>query len=317
MNIVEKLKALIKEAELYHTMGLLNESLGKYKNAIELIEGSEQLKSRPNLMAGVTKKMNALEKDMQKVEEATDTPEVSEKVQDLIKQLFAFPAHKDEDATALDEAMALAKFGQYERAITEFNGLLKKDSVRVVAAKNIVRCHIAQTSADAAVEQYEQWLSSDIFAQGELNKLRFFLKGLLKKEGIETELPTAAAPADAAKTPAEMPVADEPIVEGLEIAVDEEEDEVIDIDSIAITMGDGATKEMDVTFQSGNVISLLIAYQDKDLIELFNEGDKLDDIECHSPIAIFNGSGVVTHKTKIESGPRRGDFSIDITIKGT
>lgn len=314
MNIIDKLKALLKEAELYHTMGLLNESLDKYQKATELIEGNEQLKSRPNLMAGITKKMNALQKDMQKVEEATDTPEVSEKVQDLIKQLFAFPAHKDEDATALDEAIALAKFGQYDRALTEFNGLLKRDSVRVVAAKNIVRCHLAQTSADAAVEQYEQWLSSDIFAQGELNKLRFFLKGLLKKEGIKTELPTAAAPADAAKTPDAMPAADEPMVE---IAVDEEEDEVIDINSIAITVGDGSTKELDVTFQSGNVISMLIAHKDKDLIDFFNEGDKLDDIQFNSAIAIFNGTGVVSHKTKIESGPRRGDFSIDIRIEST
>ena len=313
MNIVDKLKALLKEAELYHTMGLLNESLGKYQNAIDLIEGNEQLKSRPNLMAGVTNKRNALEKDMQKVEEATDTPEVSEKVQDLIKQLFAFPAHKDDDAAALDEAIALAKFGQYERAITEFNGLLKKDSVRVTAAKNIVRCHMAQTSADAAIEQYEQWLSSGIFAQGELNKLRFFLKGLLKKEGIKTELPTAAAPADASKTPAEMPAGDEPMVE---IEMDDD-DEVIDINSIAITVGDGSTKELDVTFQSGNVISMLIAYKDKDLIEFFNEGDKLDDIQFNSAIAIFNGSGVVATKTKIESGPRRGDYSIDIRIEST
>ena len=169
MNIVDNLKALLEEAKLYHGMGLLNESLDKYQKATELIQGNEQLKSRPNLLAGITKKMGALKKDMHKVAEATETPEVSEKVQDLIKQLFAFPAHKDEDATALDEAIALAKFGQYERAITEFNGLLTKDSVRVVAAKNIVRCHLAQTSAEAAVEQYEQWLASDIFAQGELS----------------------------------------------------------------------------------------------------------------------------------------------------
>lgn len=310
MNIVAKLKELIKEAELYHTMGLLNESLEKYQKAIALIEGNEQLKSRPNLLAGVTKKMNALQTDMQKVEEATDTPEVSEKVQDLIKQLFAFPADKDEDATLLDEAIALAKFGQYDRALVEFNELLKKDSVRVVAAKNIVRCHLTQTSADAAIEQYKEWLAGDLFAQGELNKLRFFLKGLLKKEGVDTELPTSA---DGAEAAAETPAAgEEPLIE-MEM---DEEDEVIDINSIAINVGD-TTKELDVTFQSGNVISMLIRHSDKDLIESLNEGDKLDDIQFNSPIAIFNGSGVISHKTKIESGPRRGDYSIDVRIEST
>lgn len=309
MNIVEKLKTLIKEAELYHTMGLLNESLEKYQKAIALVEGNEQLKSRPNLMAGVKKKMGALQQDMQKVDEATDTPEVSEKVQDLIKQLFAFPADKDDDSTALDEAIALAKFGQYDRALAEFNGLLKKDSVRVVAAKNIVRCHIAQTSAEAAIEQYKEWLTSDIFAQGELNKLRFFLKGLLKKEGVDIELPT-----DADGTPAATPAAADELMVEIEA---QEEEEVIDINSIVVTLGDGATKELDVTFQSGNVISMLIRQRDKDLIEFFNEGDKLDDIQFNSSIAIFNGNGVVSHKTKIESGPRRGDYSIDIRIEST
>ena len=105
MSIVDNLKALLEEAKLYHGMGLLNESLDKYQKATELIQGNEQLKSRPNLLAGITKKMGALKKDMHKVAEATETPEVSEKVQDLIKQLFAFPAHKDEDATALDKPL--------------------------------------------------------------------------------------------------------------------------------------------------------------------------------------------------------------------
>ena len=56
MNIVEKIKALLKEAELYHSMGLLNESMGKYKKATELIQSNEQLKSKTNLIAGITKK---------------------------------------------------------------------------------------------------------------------------------------------------------------------------------------------------------------------------------------------------------------------
>jgi len=318
MKIVNKIKALLKEAELYHKMGLLNEAMGKYKKTTELIEGSEQLKSRPNLTAGIAKKMRALKEDMHKVEEATDTPEVSDKIQGLIKKLFAFPVEKDEDTTALDEAIALAKFGQYERALAEFNELLKRDSVRVVAAKNIIRCHLSQSSADAAVDQYGQWLAGDIFVPGELKKLRFFLEGLLKKEGIEKELPDAEAPAEIKEPSIEMPAGDELVLEGIEIVEDEEpDDEIIDINSIAITVDKERTIELDVTFQSGNVISLLIARKDEDAIEFFKEGDKLDDIQFVSTIAIFNGSGVVSSKTKIESGPRRGDYSLDIRIANT
>ncbi len=322
MNIVEKIKALLKEAELYHSMGLLNEAMEKYKKAMELIQGSEQLKSRTNLVAGISKKINALEKDIHKVEAAADKPEVSAKVQDLIKKLFAASEDKDQDTVALDGAIALAKFGQHERALLEFKELLAKDSVRVVAAKNIIRCHMANTSVDAAVDQYEQWLSSDLFVPGELNKLRFFLESILKKEGIEKELPTSEIQAAPPEPTIEMPEIEDAKIEVLEIKEDEDnDDEVLDINSIGITLDSGPRKgeivELGVSFQSGNVISLLITGTDTDLIELFNVGETLHNIQFYSPIAMFGGSGIVDTKTHIESGPRRGDYSIDLKVVST
>ncbi|MEE8431171.1 MAG: hypothetical protein V3S16_07985 [Candidatus Desulfatibia sp.] len=322
MNIVEKIKALLKEAELYHSMGLLDEAMGKYKKTMELIQGSEQLKSRTNLVAGISKKINVLEKDIHKIEAAADKPEVSAKVQDLIKKLFTAPEDKDQDTVALDGAIALAKFGQHERALLEFKELLAKDSVRVVAAKNIIRCHMANTSVDAAVDQYEQWLSSDLFVPGELNKLRFFLESILKKEGIEKELPTSEIQAAPPEPTIEMPEIEEAKIEVLAIKKDEDhDDEVLDINSIGITLDSGPRKgeivELDVSFQSGNVISLLITGTDTDLIELFNVGETLHNIQFYSPIAMFGGSGIVDTKTHIESGPRRGDYSIDLKVVST
>jgi tetratricopeptide (TPR) repeat protein len=322
MNIVEKIKALLKEAELYHSMGLLNESMGKYKKVTALIQSNEQLKSRTNLIAGITKKINALEKDMHKVEAAIDQPEVSAKVQDLIKKLFTASEDKDQDTVALDGAIALAKFGQHERALVEFKELLAKDSVRVVAAKNIIRCHMANTSVDAAVDQYEQWLSSDLFVPGELNKLRFFLESILKKEGIVKELPTTEIQAAPTEPTIDMPVIDEPEIEALEIEEDEDQDdEVLDINSIGITLDSGPQKgnivELDVSFQAGNVISLLITHTDTDLIEQFNVGETLHNIQFYSAIAMFGGSCIVDAKTHIESGPRRGDYSIDLKVVST
>ena len=332
MNIVEKIKALLKEAKLYHSMGLLTEAMGKYKNAMEMVEGNEQLKSRTNLIAGISKNINFLEKDMHKVEAAADKPEVSAKVQDLIKKLFTLAEDKDQDAVALDGAIALAKFGQHERALLEFKELLAKDSVRVVAAKNIIRCHMANTSVDAAVDQYEQWLSSDLFVPGELNKLRFFLESLLKKEGVEKKLPAAETPAatpeptiempEVEEAKIEMPEVEEVKIEVLEIEKDEvQDDEVLDINSIGIILDSGPRNgdivELDVSFQAGNVISLLLMHTDTDLIELFNVGETLHNIQFYSPIAMFGGSGIVDAKTHIESGPRRGDYSIDLKVVST
>jgi tetratricopeptide (TPR) repeat protein len=337
MNIVDKIKKLLKEAELYHGQGLLNEAMGKYDKVTALVQSNEQLKSRPNLMAGITNKINALKKDMHKVDTATDTPEVSAKVQDLIKQLFVSSDEKDEETIALDQAIALAKFGQHERALSEFNELLKNDAVRVVAAKNIIRYHVTHTTMDAAVNQYEQWLSSELFVTGELNKLRMFLQGLMKKEGIDQKLPVPGTPAAPQEPTIEMPEIEMPEIEapenetpgiempgieGLAIEMDDDmDDEVLDINSIGITFDkgpyEGQTRELDVSFQSGNQISLLIVKSEKDLIDFFQVGETLSNVQFYSPIAMFDGTCVIEAKTMIESGPRRGDYSLDIMITGT
>jgi len=315
MNIVEKIKNLLQEAELYHTQGLLNEARGSYDKAIELVKSNEQLKANKNLIDGILKKKGALEKDIEKVETADQSPEVSAKVQDLIKKMFAFsPEGEDEDKTALDGAIALAKFGQYERALEEFNELIKKDSLRIVAAKNIIRCRMEISGGGDTVAQYEEWRSGDIFKPGQLEKLRIFINAILQKEGGDRTIPKeeAAEPEKAVEMAG-------PIIEGLDIEEeDDDDDEIIDINSVGITLPSGSQKgqmaELNVSFQHGNVISLVIEQKDKELAECFEVGATLEDVQFYSPIAMFNGSGVISNKIVIESGPRRGDYSVDIKV---
>ncbi|MBW2192617.1 MAG: tetratricopeptide repeat protein [Deltaproteobacteria bacterium] len=314
MNIVEKIKNLLQEGELYHTQGLLNEASASYDKAIELIKGNEQLKGNKNLIDGILKKKGALERDIEKVETADQSPEVSAKVQDLIKKMFAFsPDGEDEDKTALDGAIALAKFGQYERALEEFNELIKKDSLRIVAAKNIIRCHMEISGADDSVAQYEEWRSGDILNPGQLEKLRIFINAILQKEDTGKTIPKEEAPA-----PEKAVEMSGPVIEGLEIEEEEDDDEIIDINSVGITLPSGSQKgqmvELNVSFQHGNVISLVIEQKDKELAECFEVDATLDDVQFYSPIAMFNGTGVISSKIVIESGPRRGDYSVDIKV---
>jgi len=315
MNIVKQIKNLIQEAELYHTQGLLNEAMENYDKALELVQSNEQLKGNQKLIDGISKKKGALEKDIETVETADQSPEVPEEVQNLIKKMFAFSSDKDEDATALDGAIALAKFGQYERALEEFNELIKKDSLRIVAAKNIIRCHMGLSSIDDAVAQYDEWHSGDIFTPAQLEKLRIFLNAILQKEGVDKILPKEEAPAVAQASEIEGPV-----IEGLDIE-EEEDDEIIDINSVGITLPSGPQKgqmiELNVSFQHGNVISLLIEHKDKELADCFEIGTTLDDVQFYSPIAMFNGTGVVSNNIIIESGPRRGDYSVDLKVVST
>lgn len=315
MDIKQSIKTALQEAEIYRSQGLINEAHAKYLNAVKMINSIENLKNKDSLLKAITEKIKALNITQQKVDKGPTTPELSKKAQDLIKNLFTFSDNKDEDAAALEGAVALAKFGQFDRALNELNGLLEKDAIRVEAAKNILRCYMASSSADEAVNQYHQWHSGDLFQPAQLETVRGYLEDILEKRGIEAKLPSPLGMA--AKTKAVEPV----LEMDAPSASAETEEEFLDITSIGITFESGPRKgkmvEFDVNFQSGNTLSLIISKKDNDLIDGLAAGTKLREIQYFSPIAIFNGAGVVTSKTQIKSGPKQGDFCLDIRIIST
>ena len=308
MDIKQRLKALLQEAEIYRTQGLIVEAHAKYQDAANLIKSIGKLKNRESLLSAITDKIKALDSTKEKVDKGPATPELSKKAQDLIKNLFAFSENKDADSAALEGAIALAKFGQFDRAVAELNELLQKEAIRVEAAKNILRCHLASATADEAVSQYHEWFSGDLFQPQQLETVRSYLDEILQKRGVEIDLPSAQ-PGTAAED-VELPIEAE--------ATAESEEEFLDITSIGITFDAGPRKgkivEFDVNFQSGNTLSLIISKQEKELVECLSSGMKLKDVQFFSPIAIFNGAGVVTSKTQIKAGPKQGDYCLDIRI---
>lgn len=307
MDIKQQIKNLIQEAELYRAQGLLKESKTKYNKILALIKSATQIKNQESLITSITRKIVAVDNAILELAKAPSVIEIPEKIQDLIKKQFAFAA-KDEDSAAIEGAIALAKFGQFDRALKEFNLLLDKDAVRVVAAKNIIRCWMTRTSVEDAVAEYEKWLSGDKFSSAQLNSVRSFLGDILAKKGITQTL---------------SPVPENEPPPGQANAPDEElpEEEYLDISAIKITLENGPQKgksiEFDVNFQSGNVLSLIISSKDKSLIENLAVGLRLNNVQFFSPVAIFEGIGVIAEKTQIGTGPKRGDYSLDIKILST
>ena len=330
---------LLKEGEVYHSQGLLDEAIGKYNDATEIIQNIEKLKNKQNLLEGISKKINVLKQDISKTELAPKKPEVSENIQDLIKKMYSFSPDIDEDAKALEGAVALAKFGQFKRAILEFNELLKKDSTRIDAAKNILRCHMAFYSVDEAISQYEKWLLDDIFQLNQLDKIYIFFENLLKSEGVKQTIPKTKEDVDELRIKAsqekdqvkvlepedtglekdEPEPEPEPEVEP-EVEVESEtgDEDVLDVNSIGISLDRGPQKgevyEFKVRFQLGKVVSLLIPSRDKDVIENFQVGSELHDVQYYSNVGLFKGSGLVSAVKEITIGPLRGDYCVDIEV---
>ncbi|MCD4715229.1 MAG: hypothetical protein K8R45_00645 [Desulfobacterales bacterium] len=298
MSDKDRIRSLLKEAELYKKQSLLTQSKDKYLNVLQIIESSRQLGNREKLMDAVREKMRAVEEKLTEIDEAPEVPELSESQHNLIRKRFSFS--KDKDKAAIEGAVALAKFGQYEQALEQFKKLLKQGVLPVVVAKNIITCLLSFSTAEAAVAQFGQWVSRESLSRPQLKQIRAFLNSTFEKKGIKAEIPKLdEAPAEGGKE-------------------DEEEDAVLDLSSISIQLESGPLKgetvEFDVTFQSGNSVSVIIPARRKDLLASVKTGMALSDIQCFSPIGFFRANGVLFGKTEIKDGPKQGDYLLEIAI---
>lgn len=298
MSVQEHLRSLAREAELYRTQGLLEHSKEKYLQILQYIE-KEPFSNHRRLKEAVRDKIEELEENLAAEKLDTSGPTLSERQQDMIKDLFSVSQTKE--AAKMEGAVALAEFGQYERALQEFHTLLKEGTLPVVAAKNILRCHMELSSPDDAVAQFREWvISGDVLTPQELKLIRAFIENLLQKRGINRELPHLA---EITPSPSQSSDQDEGF---------------LDISSVNIELGNGPRKgdmvEFQVTSQSGNTISVNIPADQRDLLDAFRPGLQLPELQCYSPIAVFKGRGIVIKKRKIWHGRNEGNYLLDITI---
>src|SRR5512139_2727635 len=140
MTEKDLIKRLLKEADLYRTQGLLSDAKSKYVQMLTAI---------------VKSKIRAVDKSLNELRDTPEKPELSGDLQDLIKKLFSFSQTKE--AAAIEGAVALAKFGQYEQALKEFHKLLEQGVLPVVTAKNMIKCYTALKTPEAAVVQFAKW----------------------------------------------------------------------------------------------------------------------------------------------------------------
>lgn len=297
MSEKDRIKRLLKEAEVYRTQGLLSDSKNKYIEVLSLVGKNSLLSKNQQLVDGVKSKIRAVEKSIRELRERPDKPELTQDMQKLIKKLFTFSRTKE--AAAIEGAVALAKFGQYDQALNEFHILLEQGVLPVITAKNIVRCYVAQRKPEAAGEQYAKWLSRDLFSFEELKQLRGFIQGAMKKEGMEIQLPEVTArprKPSRAKT----------------------DETFLEISAISIHLQGGAlrdqTFDLEVQFQSANTVTVHLPSSRREVAEFLSPGTRLDDIQCYSPITVFRSSGTVAGTATIKHGPKQGDYTLDITI---
>jgi len=85
MDAKKQIKSFIQEAELYKSQGLFDEAKEKYLSIVEFIQKNEKIKKKQNLIDSISKKISALKKEIEKIETAPISTEMSKKMQSIIK----------------------------------------------------------------------------------------------------------------------------------------------------------------------------------------------------------------------------------------
>lgn len=188
MTVKQKIKILLKEADLYHKQGLLSETKKKYNEILELIQHYFDAEDSANIKKNITARIQHIEKEIEKVEKKVMSPDMTTSSQDLITKMFVIGEDENKESAILEGAKALMKFGQFKRAISELEKLLTEDAVKSEAARQIINCYILESRYDDALKQYQKWLNHNLFSKKQLDTLGQYIKRVLTKRGIEAKL---------------------------------------------------------------------------------------------------------------------------------
>lgn len=113
------LDARMKEAEVYYSMGLLEEALSAYESMLSEVPDSDE-----EMRKGLEDRLQELRGEMDKEVDATATEDMS--TQDLSFLRKAFRSDDNSEAL-LESARAFQELGLYNEAVAEWEKLLKND----------------------------------------------------------------------------------------------------------------------------------------------------------------------------------------------
>lgn len=303
MSDQDALQALLNEAELYQSQGLLVESKERFSQALEFMKEKSAPEEAKDLYRDIEARIANVEQELIEVSQEPERSDLSRDEQDLIRNLFSFS--QDDASAAMEGAVALAKFGQYDEALTEFKKLLREGTMPIMAAKNIIRCYLSISSLPAAIAEFEQWVSGKILSQEDLQHIRAFLQDVLDKEGIQMELPSLSD-------------ADKPVEEALEKkSQSEQERGPFDITTVIFEWEWGSDKigpmEFSDPLQSGNNMSIVVSPHEA---KVFKPGKRLMNVQFYTPIAVFRSTVAIKGQTQIDQGPKQGHYRLDFAIEG-
>ena len=285
MQVKEKFQAIIKEARLYSSQGLYDEARLRFETLAKLVQSVEAIRNRDSLLADIRDRIAELDKKIAAVSSENEVRTFTAKESDLVNTLLP-DTEETPVEMRLEKAKLLARYGSYAAAIALFSVLIRKKEVRDEAAIGLITAMVKDGKEKDAKNLVQKWETQGLLPEKHLARCKNLVPGMTS--GME--------------------------------AVEDNEMELLPVSSVGIRLENvpedlNEQIDLDVSFQSGNLVSLIISSKDKKLIDDLKVGLRLNDMRCYSPVAVFRSSGVVASKHQIDAGPKKGDWCLNIEIK--
>ena len=152
-KIIHEIQKRLLEIETYRSHYLYNEARTCCRKLAKFIQKTKAVKSKHAFFTKIDKKVKQIDCELEAFSALSASVEMSPHEQSLVRQLFV--SGKDGSASAdFETATALLVFGQRAAALSAFQKLLDDDTLRIAAAKSIIRCHIGDGNLQKAANEY-------------------------------------------------------------------------------------------------------------------------------------------------------------------
>jgi len=152
----------IREADAYHSHGLLKEALGLYKHILSA--GSVKPDVQKNIEGKIVLIKNAIE------EQDKEDEQLSQKDIAHIKGTWSPEENVHE---ILSSASAFKELGMYKEAVTEYNKLFKMDYPNDILIPDLAECLFAIHSPSRVIDQIESIIQSNDLSDHEKVGIKF------------------------------------------------------------------------------------------------------------------------------------------------
>jgi len=302
MKFGDRIQLRIKEASVYQAHGLFSEAVQHYRGTLAMLEPVQDSPGKRKLTAYITEQLHRIQTEAARVSALEKSPQLSDRQQQVVRRTVGSDKDRNNGEADFQVAATLMGFGHFNKALAGFHALLKTPVFRVRAAKNILRCLIAVGSTAMAAGQYHQWLENEEIPEEDLNDIRVFLEGILRRKGSGETLvrPSAKQPTGPAAS---------------------SDSDLFDIMAVVLPGESGNGKAeppaFDVTSQSGGFVSLLVPAAEKSVLARLKPAARIRKVGFFTPEALFFEDCVVSTRLRIDQGRRKGDFSVTLRLSGT